>query len=326
MIENQFDMGVRGLNQFINNNCRTGVKNINIFQLKGKTIVIDINMYLYQFKLKSSIVEGLYELIITMNYFMITPVFIFDGESPIEKKKLLSKNKEKKQRAEERYNKIKNNDVNGSECELLKRKFIRMTTNDMNKAKELIKACGFKYYVAPGEAEQLCAKLVKINMAYACLSEDSDLFLYGCPRIIKSLDMERCMAVSYDLKQILYDLNIDFEQFKELAVLCGTDYNFELAKHMNIRLIHSLYLKYCNYKSIKHKNISFYDYLNNHKNNYKLEQFCKICDYNNFYNVLLIFSTNNLNINMIKSDMRCKLEADKEKMKDILKEDNFIYV
>jgi len=48
-------------------------------------------------------------------------------------------------------------------------------------------AYGVSYIDADGEADQLCASLVLKNKVYACLSEDMDLFVYGCPRVLRYL-------------------------------------------------------------------------------------------------------------------------------------------
>jgi len=321
-------MGVKGLNRFITINCRKGVKEMNIYQLKNKKIVIDINMYLYQYKSHSTIIEGLYELMITLENFQITPIFIFDGVSPIEKRGLLSKNKEEKLRAEKKYNSLKREGVVGKQLDNLKRKCLRLTTDDMNNARELIEAYGLKHYTAPGEAEQLCAKMVKMNLAYACLSEDSDLFLYGCARILKKLDLNKCCVTMYNMNTILYELNLTLDELKEIVVLCGTDYNFELAKYMNVYQIHELYKKYCQKKKelAAGKRLSFYDYLFNNKNNYKIEDFCKACNYQNYYNVIFMFSTDNVSINGLRMDLKNPEFKDVERVRDILKQDNFIYV
>lgn len=321
-------MGVKGLNRFITNNCKNGVKEMNIYQLKNKKIVVDINMYLYQYKLHSTIIEGLYELMITLENFQITPIFIFDGVSPIEKRELLSKNKENKLRAEKKYNLLKREGRMGKQIDNLKRKCLRLTTEDMNIARELINAYGFKYYTAPGEAEQLCAKMVKMNLAYACLSEDSDLFLYGCVRILKKLDINKCCVTMCNMNVILYELNLTLDELKEMMVLCGTDYNFELAKYMNVYQIHDLYKKYCQQKKelILGKRPSFYDYLFNNKNNYKLEDFCKACSYKNYYNIIYMFSTDNISTNSLRMDLKKPECKDIERVKNILKQDNFIYI
>ena len=39
------------------------------------------------------------------------------------------------------------------------------------------------YYTAINEADELCASMVINGFAWACLSEDMDMFVYGCTRV-----------------------------------------------------------------------------------------------------------------------------------------------
>ena len=61
----------------------------------------------------------------------------------------------------------------------LKKKFTKLKYSDIKKVKELISAFGFTYIQANCEADIICGKMVVKNIAYACLSEDMDMFLYG---------------------------------------------------------------------------------------------------------------------------------------------------
>ena len=63
-------------------------------------------------------------------------------------------------------------------------------------------------------------------MHYACLSEDMDLFIYGCPRVLRYLSLLNEIVVIYYLDTILKDLDISFIEFKEICILSGTDYNY----------------------------------------------------------------------------------------------------
>ena len=69
--------------------------------------------------------------------------------------------------------------------DVLKKQFIRIRHSDIENVKTLIKAYGVSYIEAVGEADKLCAKMVCKNKAYACLSEDMDLFVYGCSRVLR---------------------------------------------------------------------------------------------------------------------------------------------
>ena len=64
----------------------------------------------------------------------------------------------------------------------LRRTFVKITKRDINAVKQLLDAYGIMHREATGEADELCAALVINKVAYACLSEDTDMFAYGCPR------------------------------------------------------------------------------------------------------------------------------------------------
>ena len=68
---------------------------------------------------------------------------------------------------------------------LLKKKFIRITPIHIEKIKNLMDSYGVSYCTAEGEADELCVKMVQKNKAYACLSEDMDMFVYGCNRVLR---------------------------------------------------------------------------------------------------------------------------------------------
>ena len=81
------------------------------------------------------------------------------------------------------------------------------------------------YYEAPGEADELCAYLCIKGKVWGCLSEDMDMFVYGCPRVIRYLSLLNNSMVVYDQKEILQLLNMNQQDLREICVLSGTDYN-----------------------------------------------------------------------------------------------------
>jgi hypothetical protein len=80
----------------------------------------------------------------------------------------------KRQKEIEKENEI--NDISQI-MEQLKKKFISIKYDDIQNVKTLLQAYGMTYFEAPGEADILCAKLVTNNIVYACLSEDTDMFV-----------------------------------------------------------------------------------------------------------------------------------------------------
>jgi len=57
------------------------------------------------------------------------------------------------------------------------------------------------------------------------LSEDMDMFVYGCNRVLRYLSLANHTVVFYDLKGILTELEITQQNLREICVLSGTDYN-----------------------------------------------------------------------------------------------------
>lgn len=268
-------MGIKHLNKFLLNNCsKNGIYKCHFSKLANKTIVIDISIYLYKFIAKNALLENIYLMISVMKYYNIIPVFIFDGKPPIEKKELLYKRKMKKKEAEKEYKELQlkinseeHNLISPEEyqdiqekMEYLKTQFIRITDSDIQIVKKLINACGVEYYDADGEADILCCQLVLNGKAWACISDDMDMFVYGCPRVIRQISLMNHTCIFYDINNILKDLDMSMSIFREIMVLSGTDYNTNenINLHETIKWYNE-YLLYLN--NNKDCNITFYNWL-----------------------------------------------------------------
>jgi hypothetical protein len=230
-------MGIKHLNKFLRDEAQNSIRFISLSELSGKKIAVDISIYMYKYVSEGTLLENMYLMLSTLRYYNIAPVFIFDGKPPPEKKELLIKRKEDKQDAENEYNKLKkqleNKEIDNLEkqdvinnMDILKKKFIYVSKNDIDNVKELIRAYGASYYDAPGEADELCALLVIKNKVWACLSEDMDMFVYGCARVIRYLSLLNKTAVLYDTKGILNNLGISQKELRQICVISGTDYSF----------------------------------------------------------------------------------------------------
>lgn len=123
---------------------------------------------------------------------------------------------------------------------------------------------GMTYYEATGEADRLCALLNITNAAWGCLSDDMDMFIYGCKKVLRSLNLIDHTIVLYDTRNILKKLNINLKELKEICILSGTDYNVN-----NQYVKHDLYktLQYFRkYKFKNNKNGDFYSWLMENSN------------------------------------------------------------
>jgi 5'-3' exonuclease len=203
-------------------------------EFNGKKVAIDASIYLYRFIGEKKLVEHMYLMVSIFKSHGVEPIFIFDGASPPEKKELLAERKEKKRIAEEKYQNIKNQIEDNedkyemlNEMEKLKKQFIHIKEADYKVVKQLLDDSGVKWIDAPGEADELCAHFMHTGQVYACLSEDMDMFAYGCCRVLRHFSLVKHNVLFYDLEQILMQLQMNVQEFRQVIVLSGTDYNKE---------------------------------------------------------------------------------------------------
>jgi len=323
-------MGIRYLNRFLKENASPSIKLCKLAELSGKKIAVDISIYMYRFASDDNLIENMYLMLSVFRHYNIIPIFVFDGKPPPEKRELLQKRREDKQEAEEEYNQLKNtleinkdmDDADKQEIiynmDMLKKKFINISKNDIETVKNLIRLYGATYYDAPGEADELCAMLTIKDKVWGCLSEDMDMFVYGTPRVIRYLSLLNHTAVIYDVKGILTDLGISQKELREICVLSGTDYNIECDDNNRNTLTNTLkYFK--KYHKSKSK-VGFYDWLlENYEN--------VITDYELLIKIYEMFdlSQNHYNIKIFEKIRIVNGPIMKDEIKNILKQDGFLF-
>jgi 5'-3' exonuclease len=251
-------MGIRYLNNFLKKSCPKSIQTIPFKMLDGKKIAIDISIYMYKYISENKLIENIYLMLSIFKQYNITPVFIFDGKPPPEKLDVLQQRREFKMSAQSEYNSLKsrldiltsnnsnrhfstlsdnNNDKDNEESkkimelmDALKPQFIYITKDIVNNVKELLRAYGATYFDSPGEADELCAMLVFKNKVWACMSDDMDMFAYGCSNVLRMTDFNNHTTVLYCMTGILSELRMNQTDFRQLCVLCGTDY-YDLYKN-----------------------------------------------------------------------------------------------
>ena len=259
-------------------------------ELSGKKIAVDISIYLYKFLSENVLLENLYLMISIFREHNIIPIFVFDGKPPVEKNDTIEFRKKTKKNAREEYYRLKqilddiesdndtnNNDNNTTTVELdeettvnipsksedirimmdkLKKKFVILKSEHIQNAKTLLQSYGMTYIESPGEADMLCAKLVSKNIVYACLSEDTDMFVYGCSRVIRYLSLTSWTAILYDFQGIITTLDMSLYEFRQLCIMYGCDYLPKNEKqHYKHMTIFNSYKMFKNYKEY-YNNIS----------------------------------------------------------------------
>jgi hypothetical protein len=263
-------------------------------------------------------------------HYNIIPIFIFDGKPPVEKKALLIKRKEDRAEAQEEYVKLKisleSKDDDAEKQDIivamdqLKKQFVQINKEKIDKVKCLIRAYGATYYDAPGEADELCALLVIKKKVWACLSEDMDLFVYGCTRVLRYFSLIGHTVVLYYTKGILEELDITQKEFKEICVISGTDYNIDSDLKSDKKNLRQTFKHFRKFKTSNNSN-NFYDWLS------KNTDYISDSDIDLLHNINKLFClditpTKLCAFNNIKI-INCSIKQ--EEVENIMKEEDFIF-
>lgn len=317
-------MGIKKLNQYFLSNCsKRSIKHLHFSELLGKTLVIDISIYMYKFLSDSCYMESLYSFLSILKYYRINPIFVFDGKPPVEKNDLLKQRSKEKYEAKQKYyeiiDSVGDTEDNHKQLETLRKKMVRLKKSHIENTKELITAFGFSYCEAPKEADQLCAYFVIKGFAYACLSDDCDMFLMGCPKVIRNLSILKHSAVMYDTESILQELEFTQSEFLEVMVLTGTDYN--MSEKISLSKTITLHKEYKGQEMQDIVSNGFYEWLKNRELITNSETFTQCCYLFNFQNC-----KNELDEFIASYQLEEIKKADINKIKDIMQQYNFIFV
>ena len=117
------------------------------------------------------------------------------------------------------------------ELERINKQSITVTENDIQTLKTFLDLIKVPYFNAILEGETTCADLCIQGKVDFVITEDSDVFAYGCPLVVKDVNTStgKCQVVVYN--DIISSLEIEKETFLDFCIMSGTDYN------SNIQLI-----------------------------------------------------------------------------------------
>jgi len=181
-------------------------QNIEIPDLKGKTVSVDAFNTLYQFlstirqqdgsplmdekgNITSHLSGILYRNVALLKE-GIKLIYVFDGEPPKLKEKIHKKRREVKEQAEERYNAAKQSE-NIEEMRKYAQQLTRLDDEMIRESKELLQAMGICVVQAPGEGEAQAAYLSRQKGVYATVSQDYDSLIFGAPTLIRNLTLSK---------------------------------------------------------------------------------------------------------------------------------------
>lgn len=336
-------MGIKSLNPLLKRVC--GSNHITLVPMRnfaGKKIAIDATLYVCAFKMRNNYIEAIIEFLTLLRQNCIHPFFVFDGVAPEEKRDERAERACKRAAARDRIRSLERDlecykqtgelsdalkaiDSNVRRLvhtkvsveriqeyiDRLKSQVLSLDVRDFDTMKTILDCFGVHYITASGEGEFLCAALSRHGLVEAVMSSDTDTLACLAPRVITKIEGDYFHVVTLD--DILSSLKLSEQEFVDLCIMCGTDFNSNIPKIGSARS----YELISKYKSIdmlppeldvsclRHKRVrDIFSF-----SNIKPDITVPVCDYVNYDKL----SSWTQNVENIKMRLRPKIKSDQAK-------------
>lgn len=227
-------MGIQGLLPFL----EKATKPCHISEFRGATVVVDTYCWLHRGATTCAIqlIQGedtkLYvnyclRYIKMLQSFDIRPILVFDGRNLPAKAGTEAKRRESRSKAKSKAAELlRQGKTEEARC------YLKASVNiTPEMASALIKEChkiNVDCIVAPYESDAQLAFFSLKGIAEIVITEDSDLILFGCTKILYKLDLQGCCYL-VDAEKINTAVNIrpdrfSFDKFRHMCILSGCDY------------------------------------------------------------------------------------------------------
>merc|ERR1719335_1683159 len=104
---------------------------------------------------------------------------------------------------------------------------VRVTKEQNEQTKQLLRLMGIPVVEAPSEAEATCAALARDGKVYAAATEDADCLTFGTKILVRNLmaaESQKKQILEVNLETALEQLNVSMDQFIDFCILSGCDY------------------------------------------------------------------------------------------------------
>jgi len=226
---------------------------LSLDDLRGKSLAVDANNYLYQFlalirtrdgtplkdkngNITSHLAGLMFRSTRLIQDYQMKLVFVFDGKPPIQKEQEIFKRRQQREKALVEYkHALESGDLATAWSKAVMTS--RLTKPMVEDAKRLLLLLGIPYVQAPSEAEAQTAYMAKKDEVWAASSKDYDSLLFGAPRLLRYLTIygrefypsqgtsKPLKPELMELERILMHNGITQQQLIDIAILVGTDFN-----------------------------------------------------------------------------------------------------
>ena len=239
-------------------------KHLSNYAFKKIAIDISLYMFKYKTIFGDNWVDAFINLISCLRRNEIHCVFVYDGKAPPDKEKEQEKRIKERQKIREKAQETseaisqyyldnivtdflkelyttrvqKNKEslrllrpvqfdikIIEEELQKLKSQSVSITSEDFELTKKLFDLMAVPYVIADMEAETMCSHLCKSGLVYGVLSEDTDVLAYNTPCFLNKINTSDDTCIEIRIENILEELDISYELFRDLCIMCGTDYN-----------------------------------------------------------------------------------------------------
>jgi flap endonuclease-1 len=225
---------------------------ISLEDLGGKSIAIDAYNALYQFlsiirqpdgmPLKdnsgriTSHLSGLLYRTSNLVELAIKPIYVFDGAPPALKEEEIKRRMKIKEEAAVRYE-VALKAGKTEEARVYAQATSHLKDYMAEDSKKLLNLMGIPWIQAPSEGEAQAAHLTRRGDADYCGSQDYDSLLFGATRLVRNITVSgrrklpsknvyvEVIPEVVELKRVLDEWNITYEQLIDVGILIGTDFN-----------------------------------------------------------------------------------------------------
>lgn len=239
-------MGVLKLGKFLNDICSIKTRSLTQVFNEPCEVSVDSNIFLYRFIHNSNddagYISNIIQFVTNLKEMLLEPIFVIDGQSG--KEKTITQNKRRQQRInirdkmnvlQDKLDNINNIPLDESDSDnedelkikiqKMKKKLKKITKHHIDLFKKTLTMLGVTYFHCKGEADPMCAALVKQGIAKFCLTNDNDIIAHGCGLTCQNYRFSNNSVSVYKLDDILSKLDISHPQFIDLCIMLGTDYN-----------------------------------------------------------------------------------------------------
>ena len=230
----------------------TEPRNVDLKDLRGKTVAVDAYNTIYQFLSiirqpdgtpltdsrgrVTSHLSGILYRNANLIEAGIEPSYVFDGAPHRLKAGTLAERKERREKAEEEWEKAKR-EGDTKKAFSKAQQTSRMTPEIRESSRRLLELLGFPVVDAPSDGEAQGAYMCQRGDVWAAASQDFDSLLFGAPTLVRNItitgrrkvpgrDVYRDVKTEIiDSSEFLNMLGITRAQLVDACILMGTDFN-----------------------------------------------------------------------------------------------------